>query len=135
MRNRGVESWLQTNSSRLITGVVEDQRQLVRQHLVRGMATGTNPRQTALELVGRVGETGRRSGAAGERRSGADGGVLRPQAARQAPGRDRQPGHQGRPAGGAGRRREDRRALCGPAAGAAWRDDRAHRVADGHGRR
>ncbi|KAG0950091.1 hypothetical protein G6F31_013837 [Rhizopus arrhizus] len=78
---------------------------------------------------------GQRPAAAGERRSGADGGVLRPQAARQAPGRDRQPGHQGRPAGGAGRRREDRRALCGPAAGAAWRDDRAHRVADGHGRR
>ncbi|NMT33333.1 head morphogenesis protein [Stenotrophomonas maltophilia] len=62
MRNRGVESWLQSNSSRLITGVVEDQRVLVRQLLTRGMASGTNPRQTALELVGRVGETGRRSG-------------------------------------------------------------------------
>ena len=62
MRNRGVESWLQSNSSRLITGVVEDQRQLVRQQLVRGMATGVNPRQTALELVGRVGENGRRAG-------------------------------------------------------------------------
>ncbi len=62
MRNRGVEGWLQSNSSRLITGVVEDQRQLVRQHLVRGMAAGLNPRQAALELVGRVGETGRRSG-------------------------------------------------------------------------
>ncbi|OEZ02317.1 MULTISPECIES: phage minor head protein [Stenotrophomonas] len=62
MRNRGAEAWLQENSSRLVTGIVEDQRQLVRQQLVRGMAAGQNPRQTALELVGRVGETGRRSG-------------------------------------------------------------------------
>jgi hypothetical protein len=62
MRNQGVENWLQQNSSRLITGVVEDQRVLVRQLLTRGMAAGINPRQTALELVGRVGETGRRSG-------------------------------------------------------------------------
>jgi len=62
MRNRGAEGWLQENSSRLIVGIVEDQRQMVRQHLVRGMAAGQNPRQSALELVGRVGETGRRAG-------------------------------------------------------------------------
>lgn len=62
MRNRGVEDWLRDNSSRLITGVLEDQRALVRQLLTRGMASGINPRQTALDLVGRVGETGRRTG-------------------------------------------------------------------------
>lgn len=62
LRNRAAEGWLQENSSKLITGIVEDQRQLVRQQLVRGMAAGQNPRQTALELVGRVGETGRRNG-------------------------------------------------------------------------
>ncbi len=62
MRNQQVESWLRTNSSRLIGGIVEDQRLLVRQHLVRGMAAGRNPRQSALELVGRIGQTGRRTG-------------------------------------------------------------------------
>lgn len=62
MRNRGVEDWLQANSSRLIRGIVEDQRELVRQLLLRGMVAGRNPRQTAVELVGRIGETGRRTG-------------------------------------------------------------------------
>lgn len=62
MRNQQVESWLQSNSSRLITGIVNDQRVLVRQHLRRSMAEGANPRQSALDLIGRVGNTGRRSG-------------------------------------------------------------------------
>ncbi len=62
LRNQGVENWLSSNSSRLIRGVVEDQRQLVRELLTRGMVAGRNPRQTAVELVGRIGETGRRTG-------------------------------------------------------------------------
>ncbi len=62
MRNPVAEGWLRDNSSRLITGIIEDQRLLIRGALNQGMIVGRAPRQTALDLVGRVGETGRRSG-------------------------------------------------------------------------
>ena len=60
--NPQAESWLRQHSSRLVTGVVEDQRQAIRIFAAEGMALGRNPRQTALDIVGRVGETGRRTG-------------------------------------------------------------------------
>ena len=60
--NPQAESWLREHSSRLVTAVVEDQRQAIRVFAAEGMALGRNPRQTALDIVGRVGETGRRTG-------------------------------------------------------------------------
>lgn len=62
LRSPKVERWLATNSSRLIGGIVADQREVIRQTLVAGMAAGHNPRKTALEIVGRIGTDGRRSG-------------------------------------------------------------------------
>jgi len=62
LRNPAAERWLQENSSRLITGIVEDQRSLIRGVLEQGMVAGRNPRTSALDLVGRVGDTGRRTG-------------------------------------------------------------------------
>lgn len=60
--NPQAEGWLREHSSRLVTAVVEDQRQAIRVVTAEGMALGRNPRQTALDIVGRVGETGRRTG-------------------------------------------------------------------------
>ncbi|WP_115540030.1 phage minor head protein [Xanthomonas campestris] len=62
LRNATAEAWLRENSSRLITGIVNDQRTLIRNVLESGMVAGRNPRQSALDIVGRVGETGRRTG-------------------------------------------------------------------------
>lgn len=62
LRNPAAERWLATNSSRLVTEIIESQRQVIRGVLQQGMIAGRNPRQTALDIVGRVGETGRRSG-------------------------------------------------------------------------
>lgn len=63
VRNFRAEEWLRTYSSDLIRDIVDDQRVMVRQHLVSGMQAGANPRTTALDLVGRVNpQTGRREG-------------------------------------------------------------------------
>ncbi|MCT8281754.1 phage minor head protein [Xanthomonas translucens] len=62
LRNPAAEAWLRDNSSRLVTGIVNDQLALIRDVLQQGMVAGRNPRQSALDIVGRVGETGRRSG-------------------------------------------------------------------------
>lgn len=62
LRNPVAERWLQQSSSRLITGIVNDQREVIRVVLQQGLAAGRNPRQTALDLVGRAGATGQRAG-------------------------------------------------------------------------
>lgn len=54
VRNPRAESWLRDHSSTLVTQIVEDQRVMVRQHLTAGMEAGINPRQVALDLVGRI---------------------------------------------------------------------------------
>lgn len=54
--------WLANRSGELITGIVEDQRHMIRQVLQQAMLRGQGPRQTALDLVGRIGENGRRAG-------------------------------------------------------------------------
>ncbi|WP_138438590.1 phage minor head protein [Marinobacter alexandrii] len=57
------EQWLRENSSRLITEVTTDQKTMVRERLSAGVSAGRNPRQSALDLVGRVNRvTGRREG-------------------------------------------------------------------------
>jgi hypothetical protein len=45
---------LRRNSSGLITGLVDDQRQAVREALANGIAAGRAPRRTALDIVGRI---------------------------------------------------------------------------------
>lgn len=57
------EAWLREQSSRLITGLVEEQREAVREVLVRGRVEGVGPRALTTELVGRVSRvTGQREG-------------------------------------------------------------------------
>lgn len=56
-------AWLQSTSSRFITEVVEDQKQMVRDRLAAGMERGDNPRQSTLDLIGRIDNaTGKRKG-------------------------------------------------------------------------
>lgn len=54
MRSIRAESWLRDMSSRLITEIFDDQRQMVRERLTDNLARGVNPRQAALDLVGRI---------------------------------------------------------------------------------
>lgn len=62
-RNPEAEAWLSRQSSDLITRITTEQRDMVRAKLTEGMARGANPRQTALEIVGRINRaTGRREG-------------------------------------------------------------------------
>ncbi|MFN4296796.1 MAG: hypothetical protein ACK4FB_08130 [Brevundimonas sp.] len=59
----GAERWLREHSSRLITGLVEEQREAVRAVLVQGRIDGVGPRAQITELVGRVSRaTGQRTG-------------------------------------------------------------------------
>ncbi len=46
--------WVEQQSSRLITEVLEDQRSMVRERLSQAIADGRNPRSSALDLVGRI---------------------------------------------------------------------------------
>jgi hypothetical protein len=62
LSNPAAEQWLRENAARLVTGIINDQREMIRQTLQQGIAAGRNPRQTALDIVGRVSETGRRAG-------------------------------------------------------------------------
>lgn len=62
-RNPEAEAWLARQSSDLITRLTEEQRQIVREAITEGMRRGQNPRQTALDLVGRINRvTGKRVG-------------------------------------------------------------------------
>lgn len=63
IRDRDAEQWLATRSSQRVVEIEEDVRQSVRDALQRGMREGRNPRNVALDLVGRVNrQTGRREG-------------------------------------------------------------------------
>lgn len=65
IRDPEAEAWLNNHSSGLITRILEEQREVVRNTLIDGMARGQNPRRTALDIVGRVNRaTGRRQGGA-----------------------------------------------------------------------
>lgn len=59
VRNPSAEAWISERSSKLITEIVDDQRDMVRGFLQRGLAAGENPRTVALDLVGRVSATSR----------------------------------------------------------------------------
>jgi hypothetical protein len=62
IRNPVAEQWLRQYSSNMITGIVDDQRNMIRGFLQAGLEAGANPRTTALDLVGRIGATGKREG-------------------------------------------------------------------------
>lgn len=62
VRNPQAERWLATHSSSKITDIMDDQRVMVRRHLVEGLERGDNPRTVARQLVGRVGASGARTG-------------------------------------------------------------------------
>ncbi len=62
-RNLRAEQWIREHSSRLISEIVEDQREMIRTHLVDGLARGDNPRTTARSVVGTINKaTGKREG-------------------------------------------------------------------------
>lgn len=62
-RNPRAESWLKDHSSSLIAEIVGDQQTAIRSALEEGMKAGINPRQVALDIVGRIDpRTGNRVG-------------------------------------------------------------------------
>lgn len=65
MRDPRAEQWLQQQSSSLITNIEADVRNAVRNTLQAGLAEGRNPRNVALDIVGRYDRsTGHREGGA-----------------------------------------------------------------------
>ena len=63
VRNSRAEAWLRDYSSELVTNITSEQLGLVRSTILDGMATGINPRNTALDLIGRIDPvTGKRTG-------------------------------------------------------------------------
>lgn len=62
LRNQRAETWLRNESSRLVTELVADQRNAIRIAVSEGTLLGQNPRRTALDIIGRIGANGRRSG-------------------------------------------------------------------------
>jgi predicted transcriptional regulator len=61
-RNVAAETWLRDHSSQFVTRVQNQQREAIRLVLESGTRLGRNPRQTALDIVGRIDATGRRRG-------------------------------------------------------------------------
>jgi hypothetical protein len=63
VRNPRAEAWVRNESSTLVKEIVDDQRVMIRSRLEAGLQGGINPRQVALDLVGRIDpRTRRRSG-------------------------------------------------------------------------
>lgn len=54
VRNIEAEQWLNNHSATLVTNIIDDQRSAIRTALSEGLSRGDNPRQTALDIVGRV---------------------------------------------------------------------------------
>ena len=57
IRNEKVENDLRDFSSNFITNITDEAKEVVRFQLAEGMARGDNPRETALNIVGRVNPT------------------------------------------------------------------------------
>jgi hypothetical protein len=54
IRSPRAEAWARDKSSTLVTEIVEDQRNMIREHMRAGLEAGRNPRGTALDIVGRI---------------------------------------------------------------------------------
>lgn len=62
-RNLEAERWLRDHSSTMVTRIIDEQRETIRETLEEGLQRGDNPTRTALDVVGRVSRaTGRREG-------------------------------------------------------------------------
>ena len=62
-RNPRAETWASQRSSNFVTEILNDQREAIRRTVSAGIAAGRGPRQTALEIVGRINKaTGKREG-------------------------------------------------------------------------
>ena len=64
VRNPEAEAWLRDYSSGLVTEILTDQRTTIKETLTAAMARGDNPKVAALDLVGRIGPSGKREGGA-----------------------------------------------------------------------
>lgn len=62
MYNPRVQDWLARRSSSLVVEINTAQREAIQDVLQAGYRVGRNPRSVALDIVGRVGPNGRRSG-------------------------------------------------------------------------
>ncbi|AVX04345.1 hypothetical protein MXMO3_01820 [Maritalea myrionectae] len=63
VRNPRAEQWLRGHSSNLITRIIDEQKNSIRDVLVDGLSRGRNPNRLAVAIVGRVNRaTGRRTG-------------------------------------------------------------------------
>lgn len=63
IRNPRAEAWIRDNSSRLVTDIIDQQRDAIQIVLERGLSRGAHPRTTALDIAGRINrQTGRRTG-------------------------------------------------------------------------
>lgn len=62
IRNPTAETWLRDKSSKLIQDITRAQRQSIATALEAGVRAGKNPRNTALDILGRKGANGRRTG-------------------------------------------------------------------------
>lgn len=56
------ERWARNHVGGLITDIIEDQRAAIREVVADNIGNGVNPRKAALEIAGRVGQSGRREG-------------------------------------------------------------------------
>jgi hypothetical protein len=61
-RNPVAEAWLKQHGAALVRGIVDDQVTMLRDVISRDVGQGTNPRQIALDIVGRIGPSGYRDG-------------------------------------------------------------------------
>lgn len=62
IRNRRAEEWLRRQSGSMVTNIIRDQREAIRIIASSGTQLGRNPRAVALDIIGRISPTGRRTG-------------------------------------------------------------------------
>jgi len=61
-RDPVAEQFLRTKSAELVSNITTNQQEAIRKLLAAGLAAGDNPTAVALDLVGRIGQNGKRQG-------------------------------------------------------------------------